>query len=335
MKHLLILVSLLLCSCASKSSKEVLVRDYGFTQGTTYHISYMSSKALSYKSDIDSVLQAVDKSMSTYIDSSIISKINRNESYEVDTLFLRVFETAQMIAKQTQGAFDPTIAPMVNYWGFGFEKLSNENKEDFADLKNSVGYQKISIEKGKVKKLDLKTQLDFNAIAQGFTVDLVAEHLEKVGIVNYMVEIGGEVKCKGLNAEGNLWQIGVDKTSEIIQEERFEAIIEVENTAVASSGNYRKFKVDETTGMKYAHTINPYTGKPAKSNLLGVTIVTESCMVADATATAFMVMGLKASKKYLEKNPELEALLVYSDSKGNLKKYTTKGFKKIQTYSSD
>lgn len=335
MKHLLILLSVLLSSCASKSSKEVLVRNYGYTQGTTYHISYMSSNARTYQSDIDSVLHAVDRSMSTYIDSSMISKINRNESYEVDTLFIRVFETAQMIAKKTQGAFDPTIAPMVNYWGFGFDELSKKNKEGFTNLKNSVGYQKVSIEKGKVKKLDLNTQLDFNAIAQGFTVDLVAEHLEKVGIANYMVEIGGEVKCKGLNADAKLWQIGVDKTSETILEERFEAIIEVENRAVASSGNYRKFKVDETTGMKYAHTINPYTGKPAKSNLLGVTIVTESCMIADATATAFMVMGLKASKKYLEKNPEIEALLVYSDPKGDLKKYTTNGFKKIQTYSSN
>jgi thiamine biosynthesis lipoprotein len=150
-----------------------------------------------------------------------------------------------------------------------------------------------------------------------------------------MIEIGGELKCKGLNADNELWRIGIDKPSENIQEARFQAIIEVKNKSVASSGNYRKFKVDEETGMKYAHTINPKTGRPVQTNLLGVTIITESCMRADAIATACMVMGLEKSKSYLEKYPEIDALFIYSDPKGKWLQYQTEGFEKMSVYSSN
>ena len=150
-----------------------------------------------------------------------------------------------------------------------------------------------------------------------------------------MIEIGGELKCSGFNADGDLWRIGIDKPSEDIQKDRFQAIIEVENKSVASSGNYRKFKVDEKTGMKYAHTINLKTGNPVQTNLLGVTIITESCMRADAIATACMVMGLEKSKTYLENHPEIDALFIYSDPKENWLQYQTKGFEKMSIYQSN
>jgi len=335
MKNILILFSILLFSCGSEPKNEILVSNYGYTQGTTYSIRYMSVNAVDYQSDIDSVLHAVDLSMSTYMEGSLISKINRNESMQTDSLFLRVFEAAMIIASETNGAFDPTIAPMVNYWGFGFEEIAHEDESQLEDLMQSVGYEKLSIKDSLVIKSDPNTQIDFNAIAQGFTVDLVGEHLQKLGITNYMIEIGGELKCKGLNADAELWRIGIDKPSENIQKDRFQAIIEVNNKSVASSGNYRKFKVDEETGMKYAHTIDPKTGRPVQTNLLGVTIVTESCMRADAIATACMVMGLEKSKDYLKNHPEIDALLIYSGAKGEWLQYQTEAFEKMSVYNSN
>lgn len=295
----------------------------------------MSTDAVDCQSDIDSVLNAVDLSMSTYIPESLISKINRNESNKIDSLFFRVITEALLIAKETQGAFDPTLAPIVNYWGFGFEEIQNIDESILAELMQSVGYTKLSFNDSTIFKTNTNTQIDFNAIAQGFTVDLVGEHLQKLGITNYMIEVGGELKCSGLNADGDLWRIGIDKPSENIQKDRFQAIIEVENKSVASSGNYRKFKVDEKTGMKYAHTINPKTGNPVQTNLLGVTIITESCMRADAIATACMVMGLEKSKTYLENHPEIDALFIYSDPKENWLQYQTKGFEKMSIYQSN
>ena len=335
MKNILILFSILLFSCGTEPKNEVLVSNYGYTQGTTYSIRYMSADAVDYQIAIDSVLHEVDLSMSTYMEESLISKMNRNESMLTDSLFLRVFKTAMTIANDTDGAFDLTIAPVVNYWGFGFEEIPNKEDGKLKDLMHSVGYEKLSIQGSFLVKSNPNTQIDFNAIAQGFTVDLVGEHLQKLGINNYMIEIGGELKCNGLNADGELWRIGIDKPTESIQKDRFQAIIEVNNKSVASSGNYRKFKVDEETGLKYAHTINPKTGRPVQTNLLGVTIVTESCMKADAIATACMVMGLEESKIYLANHPEIDALFIYSGPKGEWLQYQTDGFEKMSVYSSN
>ena len=335
MKNSLFLFFLILLSCDSSQKKNILVSNYGYTQGTTYSIRYMSKNALDYQNQIDSVLKEVDLSMSTYIEESLISKINKNESMLVDSLFVRVLKEALIIAEETQGAFDPTLASIVNYWGFGFEEIAQKDETKLIELMSSVGYKNLSLNDTILIKLNPKTQIDFNAIAQGFTVDLVAEHLQKKGVYNYMIEIGGELRCNGLNADAELWRIGIDKPSEKIQEDRFQAIVEVDNKSVASSGNYRKFKIDSVTGMKYAHTINPETGRPVQTNLLGVTIITESCMRADAIATACMVMGLEKSKIYLEKHPEIDALFIYSDPKGNWLQYQTDGFEKMTTYKSN
>ena len=332
MMKYLFLISVLLMSCIDSTPNKKIVTNFGNTQGTSYSIKYVSPNGINYQNDIDSIFKAVDLSLSTYINESIISKINRNENVIIDSIFTRVFEMALKIAHETNGSFDPTIAPLVNFWGFGFEEISNKNENILVNLMQSVGYKKISIKDGHIIKENSNTQLDFNAIAQGFTVDLIGEHLQKIGLTNYMIEIGGELKCSGLNADEKPWRIGIDKPSEEIQKERHLAIIEVSNKSVASSGNYRKLKIDQETGIKYAHTINPKTGMPTITDLLSVTIVSESCMQADAIATACMVMGKEKSINYIISKPQIDALFIYSGPKGEWIKYQTEGFKKMRIY---
>ena len=332
MMKYLFLISALLISCVDSTPNKKTVTNFGNTQGTSYSIKYLSPNGINYQNDIDSIFKTVDLSLSTYINESIISKINRNENVIIDSIFTRVFEMALKIAHETNGSFDPTIAPLVNFWGFGFEEISNKNENILINLMQSVGYKKISIKDGHIIKENSNTQIDFNAIAQGFTVDLIGEHLQKIGLTNYMIEIGGELKCSGLNADEKPWRIGIDKPSEEIQKERHLAIIEVSNKSVASSGNYRKLKIDQETGIKYAHTINPKTGMPTITDLLSVTIVSESCMQADAIATACMVMGKEKSINYIISKPQIDALLIYSGPKGEWIKYQTEGFKKMRIY---
>ena len=332
MKQLFYFLSIFIISCGTNSTDKVLVSNYGYTQGTTYSIRYMSPKGENHQKIIDQVLLKVDHSLSTYKEASVISKINNNVSMQVDSLFIDVFEMAVKIAKETDGAFDPTIAPIVNFWGFGFEEIQNKDEKVHAGLMETVGYENLSIKDCLLVKTHPNTQLDFNAIAQGYTVDLIAQELQKIGIHDYMIEVGGELICKGLNAEGQMWRIGIDKPTEEIEEKRFQAIIEVDNKAVASSGNYRNFNVDEKNGEKYVHTIHPKLGMPIQSNLLSVTIVSESCIEADAYATACMVMGLEESIAFINKKPELEALLIYSSPKGQWLKYQTEGFTEMCVY---
>jgi thiamine biosynthesis lipoprotein len=332
MKNLLYIVTLLLFSCGTIPTNKSLVSNFGYTQGTTYNIRYMSPNGEDLKNDINRVLQQVDYSLSTYKTESTISKINRNESTKTDSLFVRVFEAAVRIAEETNGSFDPTIAPIVNYWGFGFEQPQNTDKELHANLMKTVGYEKLQLKENLLFKTNPNTQLDFNAIAQGFTVDLIGEELQKKGINDYMIEVGGELKCKGYNVDNKLWRIGIDKPTENLQENRFQAIIEVHDMAVASSGNYRKFKVDDQDGSKYAHTIHPKTGKPIQTDLLSVTILSKSCMEADAYATACMVMGVEKSLKFLKKHTDLDALLIYTGPQGQWLNYQTEGFATISIY---
>jgi FAD:protein FMN transferase len=332
MMKYLFLISALIISCVDSTPNKKIVTNFGNTQGTNYSIKYLSPNGINYQNDIDSIFKAVDLSLSTYINESIISKINRNENVIIDSIFTRVFNMSLKIAHETNGSFDPTIAPLVNFWGFGFEEISNKNENILVNLMHSVGYKKISIKDGYIIKENSNTQIDFNAIAQGFTVDLIGEYLQKIGLTNYMIEIGGELKCSGLNADEKPWRIGIDKPSEEIQKERHLAIIEVSNKSVASSGNYRKLKIDQETGIKYAHTINPKTGMPTITDLLSVTIVSESCMQADAIATACMVMGKEKSINYIISKPQIDALLIYSGPKGEWIKYQTEGFKKMRIY---
>jgi thiamine biosynthesis lipoprotein len=318
MKKLLIIffASLFIFSCNQKP-KTTYISFGGFTQGTTYHVTYESIDSIYYKDEIEYLLAEFDTSLSTYNFHSVISKINRNESDKTDKYLNMVLQKAEEVFKLTNGAFDITVAPLVNAWGFGFK-----NKEEMSDAKvdsilDFIGFDKISIKDSIIIKCDPRIMLDMNAIAQGYSVDVIADFIEQKGITNYLVEIGGEVKTKGLNSKGKEWKIGIDKPfdNNFIPGENLQAIIKLTNKSLATSGNYRKFY--ERNGVKYSHTINPKTGYPVTHPLLSATVIANDCMTADAYATAFMVMGLEKASKLVEKLPNIEAYFIYSDENGD------------------
>lgn len=301
---------------------------HGETQGTFYNITYEDRPGRNLQPRIEQLLHKFDLSLSTYDPSSVISRINRNEeNVRLDRYFKTCFNKSEEIYHLTSGAFDITIGPIVNAWGFGYTQSSETDSSRIDSLLQFVGMEKVTMSGGKIKKEDPSINLNVNAIAQGYSVDIVAEFLERKGIKNYLVEIGGELKAKGINAKGKPWTIGIDKPidNNMTPGENLQAIVQLENRTLATSGNYRKFY--EKDGVKYAHSINPKTGYPVLSRLLSTTVLADDCMTADAFATAFMVMGLEKSIIFLSKHPELDAYLIYSDEQGNFKTYSTPGMK--------
>jgi thiamine biosynthesis lipoprotein len=310
--------------CGEQASKNQKMIVEGYAQGTTYNIVYISEDGVDYQRSIDSTLIEIDNSLSTYQKKSIISKFNQADSIlEVGRMFTDVFNISKKVYEISDGAFDPTIAPIVNAWGFGFENLYATDSSTIDSLNSFVDFTKIRMIDNKVVKEKQGMMLDFNAVAQGYSVDVLAELLEARGIGNYLVEVGGELKAKGVNLNDTLWRIGIDKPLEGLEERELEAIVNLENKALATSGNYRKFY--EKGGMKFSHTINPKTGYPVVHNLLSATVVTDNCGEADAYATVFMVVGLQEAKKILSTNNKLEALLIYSDEDGGLQTFITEG----------
>jgi thiamine biosynthesis lipoprotein len=302
------------------------IKTAGFIQGTTYHITYESITGRNLQPEIDSLLAAFDRSASIYLPTSVISRINQNDpKVEADEIFIAVFNKSVEVWKETGGAFDITVAPLVNAWGFGFTASSATDSAAIDSLLQYVGMDKVTLSGKKIIKAHPNVMLDLNAIAQGYSVDLVSEYLENLGIKNYMVEIGGEVRTRGRNDKGNRWRIGIDKPVEgnRIPGSDLQAILQLNRHSLATSGNYRKFY--EKDGVKYSHTIDPATGYPAMSNLLSATIIADDCMTADAYATACMVFGLEKSVDFLRKHRFLEAYLVYSNEKGEYNVYCTKG----------
>ena len=323
MKNILYLFALILCACSS-SDNRILVKNSGEAQGSYYHIQYLSENGENYKSQIDSILLEVDSSLSIYKDYSLISKLNKRENIKTDTLFNAVFLGAQKVFVESEGNFDCSVSPLVNAWGFYKNKLGDSlviDSAKFRKILSYVGFDKISLIADSLV-LPKGMSLDFNSIAQGYTVDIIAQFLESKGDSNYLVEVGGELLAKSKNADGNIWRVGVDKPSEDIDEqERFQFILDLENKALATSGNYRKFY--EENGVKYAHTINPFTGFPAQNRLLSVTVIHDNCMLADAYATAFMVMGVKQSKQFAKTHSEIEIYLVYTGKDGAWKTFVS------------
>ncbi|NJK85167.1 MAG: FAD:protein FMN transferase [Bacteroidales bacterium] len=256
--------------------------------------------------------------MSTYVPNSIISRFNRNETGVIpDEHFLTIYKKAVEVNKKTNGAFDITVAPIVNAWGFGYTEKNDADSAKIDSLLQYVGMDKLILEGKTIQKKDPNVMFDFNAIAQGYSVDLVADFLESKGISAYMVEIGGEIKAKGKNPKNSKWRIGIDRPidNNVIPGATLQNIIEISNYSLATSGNYRKFI--EKEGRKYGHIINPKTGYPEYSNMLSVTVIAKDCMVADAYATSFMVMGKDKTIEFLNNNRELEAYLIFSDDSGN------------------
>jgi thiamine biosynthesis lipoprotein len=299
----------------------------GLTQGTSYHITYQSRQGRNLQHEIDSLLADFDRSCSIYLPSSVISRINQNDpSVEADEKLIRIFNKSLEVNKKTEGAFDITVGPLVNAWGFGYTPVSETDSNTIDSLMQFVGLDKARLSGNRIIKAHPGVMLDLNAIAQGYSVDVIAHYLEKLKIRNYMVEIGGEVSTSGRNDKGNIWRIGIDKPMEgnLVPGANLQAILQLNKKSLATSGNYRKFY--EKDGVKYAHTINPKTGYPVISNLLSATVVADDCMTADAYATAFMVMGLDKSIDFLDHSKSLDAYLIYSDEKGRYKVYYSGGF---------
>ena len=301
-------------------------RDEGFIFGTIYHITYQSD--VNYQKEIEAELQKVDNSLSPFNKTSIISRINRNEDVKVDNLFAEVFQLAEKISKETDGAFDITVAPMVNAWGFGFKTGNPPTKQTVDSLRAIVGFQKVTLEEEHVKKQNPHIMLDCSAIAKGYGSDIVARFLKKKGIQNFMVEIGGEIVVNGNSDKQVPWRVGINKPTDdsLNTSQELQDVINVTDIAMATSGNYRNFYYKN--GKKYAHTIDPKTGYPVQHNILSATVLAKNCATADAYATSFMVMGLDGAKKVLEKHPELDAYLIYSDEKGNNKIWYSPELKK-------
>ncbi|NEW80613.1 MAG: FAD:protein FMN transferase, partial [Gelidibacter sp.] len=280
-----------------------------------------------YETKIDSLIAVINKSASTYIPTSDLSKINKGDTTVLaDDNLQEVFIKSEKIYKETGGAFDPTVGILVNAWGFGPEKpIEDLDSLKVTALLKFVGYDKVKLENGKIKKLYPEIYLDFNAIAKGYLVDMISRMFEKNGVANYMVEIGGEIRARGQNEKGLPWKIAIENPN-TDGTRSFATVIELKDESIATSGNYRKFKVKED-GTKYVHTINPKTGFAKESNLLSASVISKSdCADVDGYATAFMEMGFEKSTAFLKNHPELEAFLIYVDEKGEMQTYKSDNF---------
>jgi len=283
----------------------------GFIQGTTYSIVYKSEQSKDYSKQVETLLKDFDRSLSNYDSTSIISRINNNDDGVVpDSLFLDFVSKSLKIYEMTNGAFDVTVAPVVNAWGFGFSDSSSVTEELIDSLLQKVGSDKISLENGVFLKRDSSVTLIGNAIAQGMSVDFVANFFNQKGVADYMVEIGGELRTKGVNPKGSAWRIAVDKPLAGLEQREFFSILQLSGKAMATSGNYRKYY--DKGGVRYSHTIDPRTGYPVSHSLLSATVVADDCAEADALATSFMVMGLDSAKAFLQKHAEYNSLLIYA-----------------------
>jgi len=298
----------------------------GFTQGTTFHITYEDKADKDISGQVDSIFKAFDLTFSEYIPNSIVSGINQNDSAVLlDDMFIEVFNKSVEINKETHGALDLTVGPLVNAWGFGSEKKAKIDSSKIDSLLQYVGMEKIRLEGRKLIKNLPGIKIDVNSIAQGYCVDVVYRYFEKLGIKNFMIEIGGEVRTKGKNPKGDLWRIGVDKPVEgnNAAGETLQTIILLDNKAVTTSGNYRKFF--EENGRKYSHIIDPHSGYPYKNSLLSVTVIAKDALTADGYDTPLMVLGLEGARALLKQHPELDAYMIYSDENGRFQVEYTKG----------
>ena len=282
---------------------------------TIYHIKYEGSEILTEK--IDAEFQKFNLSLNPFNPNSIISKVNRNEAVEADDWFIEVFNKAKEVSDHSEGIFDITCAPLVNLWRFGFSKMDSVTPQMIDSIKQFVGYQKVRLDGRKVVKDDSRILLNCSAIAKGYASDIIARLLEREGIENYMVEIGGEVTMKGVNQNGKCWRIGINKPEDDstgVKNDIEEVVQLCKKGGVATSGNYRNYYIKD--GKKYAHTIDPRTGYPSEQSILSATIVAEDCITADAYATAFMAMGLEKAREAAKNIPGIEYYVIYSDENG-------------------
>jgi len=313
----LIIGTILILTHSRSEAKPEYRTAQGLVFGTSYHITYLYNADL--QEDIEQTLALVDNALSMFNPNSTISAVNRSESVFVDdTLFLKVFRRAMEISDLTGGAFDITVAPAVNAWGFGFKHAENIRQATIDSLLEITGYRKIHETDGMIVKDDPRIMLDCSAIAKGFGSDMVAGMLRSKGINDFMVEIGGEIVLSGQNPKGKLWNIGISKPVDdsLSVSSELQTVIPITDIAMATSGNYRNFYVKD--GRKYAHTIDPHTCQPVSHNLLSATVFAPDCATADALATSMMVMGLDSAQALLSRHPEIQAYLIYQTSDGTI-----------------
>ncbi|MCR5434855.1 MAG: FAD:protein FMN transferase [Bacteroidaceae bacterium] len=297
----------------------------GMIFGTVFHAKYQYKEDL--LQEIMRELNAVDASLSMFNPNSCISKINKGETDEADSLLARVFQLAQAISKVTDGAFDVTVAPLVNAWGFGFKNDVLPDSAIIDSLMSFVGWEKVRIQEMHIQKDDPRIIMDFSAIAKGYGADQVAKLMKQKGIENYMIEIGGEIVCGGKNQNNENWKIGINKPTDdpTSTNQELDKILNLTDCAMATSGNYRNFYVKD--GKRIAHTIDPKSGYPVQHSVLSSTVLAPSCAMADGFATSFMVMGLEKAQQILDQHPELQAYLIYEEN-GEHKVYYTKELEK-------
>jgi len=305
------------------------VRFGGEAQGTYYAITYFDADSRNFHTQIDSLLHRFDSSASTYMPTSIISMVNNNDTtVRTDSIFNIIFRKSMEISANTGGAFDITVGPLVNAWGFGFTSHIKVNQHVIDSLLPLVSYKLVHLEGNRVYKDKPGIKLDYNAIAQGFSVDEIGRFLQLKGIEDYLVDVGGEVLGKGKKPDGSSWNVGVEKPAANADDpQALKAVVKLKDMALSTSGNYRKYY--EENGVRYAHTIDPKTGYPVQHSLLNASVLAPDCMTADGYATAFMVMGLERSKAFLMQHPELQVYFIISGSKGEMLIYISPGFKQI------
>ena len=295
--------------------------------GTFYNITYQSDANL--HSDILAELEGVDQALSMFNGGSVISHVNQGDSVIPDTpegnMFLDVYRLAMQISKETGGAFDITVAPLVNAWGFGFKQSEMPTKDTIDSIRALIGYEKMHYSEKSGQRIISKSHprmiLDCSAIAKGYGCDRVARLLRKNDVDNFMIEIGGEIVVNGVNEKKRPWRIGVTKPTEdpTSTETQYQTVLDVTNRAMATSGNYRNFYYKD--GKRYAHTIDPRTGRPVQHSILSATVIADNCATADAYATSFMVLGLDGALRILDRHPDLLAHLIYTDENGNFAVY--------------
>lgn len=332
MKKLLVVLAacaVLFSSCNSREKEYVKIS--GFAQGTTYSMSYRDAQKRNLQPQVDSILKNFDQSLSIYCKTSIITRINNNDTtVRTDAYFDECYKLSEEVYKATNGAFDITVGPLVQAWGFGLKKRDKITKERIDSILPLVGMGKVKLVDGKLIKSNPNMFVDVNAIAQGYSVDVIDHYFESKGINGYLVEIGGETLCKGLNSKGKAWVIGIDKPydNNVTPGQDLQAKVALPSgKALATSGSYRKFF--EENGVKYSHELDPKTGYPAHNTLLSISVITNNCALADGYATAFMVMGVDKAKEFLAKRSDMDAFMVYSGPKGEFLTYATSGFDKM------
>ncbi|MEP5934551.1 MAG: FAD:protein FMN transferase [Winogradskyella arenosi] len=330
----LFILTTILLGCQTKKQKLIILQ--GLAIGTSYKIEYYSNNDNDnpkIKKGIDSVINSMNKSLSTYIPNSDISQINKgNSNINTDILFQDVFKLSKDLYKKSKGFFDPTVGTLRNAYGFGDTKplkLITDYKLD--SMMNYVGFNKVKLlDNGKIVKENSKIYLDFNSIAKGYTIDKIVESIANEGIENLRVELGGEIRVIGKNLNYNdNWTIGIESIESKINNRTVRARLKLIDKSIAGSGNFRKYRIDSITKKRYVHTINPLNGRAEQSDVLSSYVIANTCAKADGYATAFMAMGIEKSKKLLSELKEIDAYLVYSDSLGETKTHITKGFEKL------